>query len=70
MHQVLGKFFRPDGTLDARAIRKSLGSRKGRKSNTKSRKQLLAGKAMMRGATRIRMARARIWKEHVATVQP
>lgn len=66
MHQILGKFFHPNGSLDARAIRLSLGSRKGRKSNTKSRKQQLAGKAMQRSNVRIRMARARILKGAVA----
>jgi len=48
------KFLNPDGTINARKVRRSCGGRRGRKEGTKSLKNRQAGKAKVSTRTVIR----------------
>ena len=48
------KFLNPDGSINARKVRRSCGGRRGRKEGTKSLKNRLAGKTKLSTRTVVR----------------
>lgn len=60
------KFLNPDGTINARKVRRSCGGRRGRKEGTKSLKNRQTGKAKLRASSVVKNKRQAV-RDYLAT---